>query len=126
MSSNDGSRQREPLEAPPCGHRGAVVLRRLRPVATVTDLSQLLARFEVADLDPELVPWLAAAAAELAQASGTPWRASGDDPPVALLRLVARVGIRHPCAGGPHTTRLVELLRTAQTGTGTVRPDAPG
>lgn len=79
--------------------------------ATASDVSSRLAQMRVADIDADVVPFLAAAAAELALVSGTSWRFSADDPPVALLRLIAKVTIRHPEAGGPHTARLLERLR---------------
>ena len=66
---------------------------------------------EVADIDPALLPFLAAAAAELASVAGIPWRFSTDDPAVALLRLIARATIVRPDASGPHTGRLLAQLR---------------
>ncbi len=78
--------------------------------ATASAVSGRLARLEVADIGPALVPHLAAAAAELALVSGIPWRFSSDDPPVALLRLVAKATIACPDASGPHTARLLALL----------------
>ncbi len=84
----------------------------LRPTrATAFDVNGCLARLEVADIDPMLVPHLAAAAAELGLLSGVPWRFSTDDPPVALMRMIAKVTMRHPDVGGPHTARLLDLLR---------------
>lgn len=81
-----------------------------RPHATAADANRQLARIQVADIEPSMVPFLAAAAAEMALASGTPWRISADDPAVALLRLIAKVGINHPHAGGPQTDRLLARL----------------
>ena len=77
---------------------------------TAADLARRLARIEVTDLDPPIVPYLAAAAAELAAVAGTPWKPTADALPVALLRMIARVGIVAPDAGGPHTARLCALL----------------
>ncbi|MGB3734768.1 MAG: hypothetical protein WA964_07420 [Ilumatobacter sp.] len=81
-----------------------------RPLATAADVNARLARTEVADLDERLVPYLAAAAAELALITAVPWRFSADDPPVALLRMIAKVTMRHPDVGGPHTARLLDQL----------------
>jgi hypothetical protein len=78
--------------------------------ATAADISARLARLEVADIDPTWVPYLSAAAAELASIAGIPWRFSTDDPAVALLRLIARATIANPDASGPHTRRLLERL----------------
>ena len=61
-----------------------------------------------------VLPAMAAAAAELALVAGVPWRFSLDDPPVALLRLIARIAIRAPDAGGPHTARLAAQLPAAR------------
>ncbi len=80
------------------------------PVATAAEVNARLARVEVAEIDPGLVPYLAAAVAELAQAVGVAWPSSTDDPPVALLRTIAKVTMRHPDVGGPHTGRLLRLL----------------
>lgn len=81
--------------------------------STAEAVNSHLARMEVADIGPQLVPYLAAAAAELALLAGIPWRFGADDPPVALLRLIAKVTLRDPRAGGPHTARLLDLLRCA-------------
>ena len=78
--------------------------------ATATDVSARLARLEVSDIDPAWLPFLAAAAAELALVAGISWRFSTDDPAVALLRLVAKATIACPDASGPHTSRLLALL----------------
>lgn len=75
-----------------------------------TDLNQRLARLEVADIEPDIVPFLAAAAAELALLADIPWRFSADDPPVALLRMIARATMARPQASGPHVARLVDRL----------------
>lgn len=81
-----------------------------RPAATIADVTSRLALLDVHDIDAALVPLLAAAAAEVAFATGIPWSRSGDDPPVALLRLIAKVAIRNPTAGGPHTDLLLSHL----------------
>jgi hypothetical protein len=81
-------------------------------VATAAGVNRRLGQLEVDDIDPALVPYLAAAAAELALVAGIPWRFGVDDPPVALLRMIAKVGIRCPDAGGAHTTRLFDRLGT--------------
>ncbi|MFN3257879.1 MAG: hypothetical protein ACE37B_19540 [Ilumatobacter sp.] len=78
--------------------------------ATAVEVNRRLATFEVGDIDRSLVPYLAAAAAELAMLANVAWRFSGDDAPVALLRLIAKITIRHPEIGGPHTHRLLEQL----------------
>lgn len=78
--------------------------------ATATEVNERLARIEVADLGAHIVPYLAAATAELALLAGKPWRLSADDPPVALLRMIAKVTMRQPHLGGPHTARLLEQL----------------
>lgn len=82
-----------------------------RTTTTATDVSARLARMEVDDIDPESLPFLAAAAAELASVAGIPWRFSTDDPAVALLRVIARATIASPNASGPHTARLLDHLR---------------
>jgi hypothetical protein len=81
-----------------------------RMTATAADVTARLARLDVADIDPEWMPFLAAAAAELASVAGIPWRFSDDDPAVALLRLIAKATIRCPDASGPHTARLLTRL----------------
>lgn len=78
--------------------------------ATAAQVNQRLARFAVADIETHLVPFLAAATAELALGAGIAWRFSSDDPAVALLRMIAKVAINSPSIGGPHTTRLLEEL----------------
>ena len=78
--------------------------------ATATQVNQRLALIEAADIETHLVPFLAAATAELALGAGIAWRLSSDDPAVALLRMIAKVAIRSPNVGGPHTTRLFEQL----------------
>ena len=80
--------------------------------ATAAEVCALLGQMEVADIEEApLVPYLAAAAAELALVSGIPWRFSADDPPVALLRVIAKIALRHPQAGGPHTARALAQLQ---------------
>ncbi len=78
--------------------------------ATAAAVNERLAQFEVADIGAQLVPYLAAAAAELAFLAGVSWRFGTDDPPVALLRMIAKVTMRQPHAGGPHTARLLDQL----------------
>lgn len=78
--------------------------------ATAADVSARLARLEVADIDPAWLPFLAAAAAELASVAGISWRFSTDDPAVALLRLIAKATITCPDASGPHLGRLLTQL----------------
>jgi hypothetical protein len=77
---------------------------------TAADVNRCLARIEIADIGATLVPYLAAAAAELALMADVPWRFSVDDPPVALLRMIAKVAIMQPHTGGPHTARLFDQL----------------
>jgi hypothetical protein len=81
-------------------------------VTTAAEVNRRLGQLEIDDIEPDLVPYLAAAAAELALVAGIPWRFGVDDPPVALLRMIAKVGIRHADAGGAHTTRLFDRLGT--------------
>jgi hypothetical protein len=86
--------------------------------ATAADLVSHLARVDACDLTPTLLPLLADAARELARAAGIAWSwppDGRDDPPVALVRLVARAAGRAPHAAGPHTARLVDVLRAAPT-----------
>lgn len=78
--------------------------------ATASAVNERLAQVEVAQIDDRLVPYLAAAAAELALLADIPWRFSADDPPVALLRMIARANLHQPTAGGPHTARLLQQL----------------
>lgn len=81
-----------------------------QPVATGADVCSHLGQLDVADITASLVPYMAAAAAELALTSGVPWRFSVDDAPVALLRVIAKATIKNPQAGGPHTARLLAQL----------------
>lgn len=74
-----------------------------------------LGRRRVEDIDAALTPFLAAAGAEVAAVAGVPWRFSSDDAVVLLLRLISRVAIVAPDAGGPHTTRLLDKLTAAPT-----------
>ncbi len=76
------------------------------PQPTASDVNGRLALIEVFDIKPSLVPYLAAAAAELALVAGMPWRFSTDDPAVALLRVIAKASFHQPLATGPHTARL--------------------
>lgn len=73
-------------------------------------MNQRLALLEVTDIEPHLVPFLAAATAELAPEAGIAWRLSNDDPAVALVRMIAKIAITSPDVGGPHTTHLLEQL----------------
>lgn len=77
---------------------------------TAADVSARLARMEIADIRPGSLPFLAAAAAELASVAGIPWRFSTDDPVVALIRVIAKATIACPDASGPHTARLLDHL----------------
>lgn len=78
--------------------------------ATAAQVNQCLAGLRVGEIPAQLIPFMAAAAAEMALGAGIPWRFSADDPPVALLRLIAKAGIKDPQAGGPHTDRLLAQL----------------
>jgi hypothetical protein len=78
--------------------------------ATAAEVSARLAQLEVTDIDAAWLPFLAAAAAELASVAGISWRFSSDDPAVALLRLIAKATIACPEASGPHTGRLLAQL----------------
>lgn len=78
--------------------------------ATAADLARRLALIDVHDIDDTLAPLLAAAAAEVAVETGIPWSHSPDDPPVAMLRLIALVARRNPTANGPQTARLIGRL----------------
>ena len=78
--------------------------------ATAADVVVLLARREVAGLAAAVRPLLADAAAELAARAGIAWSRSGSDTPVALVRLITTVAIRHPLAGGSCTARLHDAL----------------
>jgi hypothetical protein len=80
------------------------------PAATVADVAVHLGLLEIDDIDAELTALVAAAAAEVAHATGIVWSRDSDDAPVALLRLIAKVTIRNPTAGGPHTARLLDRL----------------
>ncbi len=80
------------------------------PPSTAAQANERLARIEVSEVSTRLVPYLAAAAAELALLAGVPWKFSADDPPVALLRMIAKAAMIRPHVGGPHTTRLYEAL----------------
>ena len=79
-------------------------------VATAADVTRRLALLDLNEIDAALVPLLAAAAAEVALVTGIAWRRSPDDPPVALLRLIAKVAVGNPTASGPHTARLLDRL----------------
>lgn len=78
--------------------------------AGAADVIDQLARIDVDEIGSSLRPHLSAAAAELALVSGVSWQYCDDDPPVALLRLIANIARRHPAAGGPHTSRLFDQL----------------
>ena len=73
------------------------------------ELCRRLGAIEPVDL-AEHTPAMAAAAAELALLVGIPWRFSADDPPIALLRMIARAAITAPAATGPHCDRLAAQL----------------
>ena len=66
----------------------------------------MLGQLRIGEIGDHLVPFLAAAAAELALGVDIRWRFSPDDPTVALLRFIAKVSLKNPDAGGPHTDRL--------------------
>lgn len=83
--------------------------------ASAADVTALLALVEVVDLDPTVVEALTDAAAELAAHAGIPWLRRTDDPPVALVRMITKVAIRCPMAGGPHTALLHDRLRASAT-----------
>lgn len=78
--------------------------------ATAADVTRHLALIGVNDIDLTLLPLLAAAAAELAPMAGITWPSGGDDPPIALVRLITKVAVRNPNAGGRHTARLLDRL----------------
>lgn len=61
---------------------------------------------------------MAAAAAELALLAGIPWRFGADDPPIALLRMIARASLVAPDAGGPHCDRLADELESTPRAVG--------
>ena len=83
-----------------------------RPFHRAKDVNERLADFAVDELTAELVPYLAAAAAELAYAAAIAGHTAGGEGVVALLRKIAKVAITHPEAGGIHTDRLGELLES--------------
>lgn len=93
--------------------------------ATAAEVTARLAHLDVADIDPEWLPLLAAAAAELASIAGIPWRFSTDDPPVALLRLLAKVTRICPDVSGPHTGRLLVRLGEVRQMAGPARGGHP-
>lgn len=73
---------------------------------------ELLAHVHPGAIDAQLLPLLAAAATEAALDAGIEWRLSGDDPPVALLRLLARAALTNPDAGGQSVRTLIGALTT--------------
>ncbi|MEX2293342.1 MAG: hypothetical protein WD691_06095 [Acidimicrobiales bacterium] len=79
--------------------------------ASAAQVTRRLALLKVTDIEAHLLPFLAAAAAEMTFEADIPWRLSTDDPAVALLRLIAKVAIMSPHVGGPHTARLLDQLR---------------
>lgn len=89
--------------------------------ATAAQVNQRLGGLLVVEIEDQLVPFMAAAAAEMALGAGIPWQFSADDPPVALLRLIAKAGIKDPQAGGPHTDRLLARLELPTSGRAVVR-----
>lgn len=78
--------------------------------ATAAEMARHLGMLDMDDLDATLLPLVAAAATEVASLTGIPWRHDSDDPPVALLRLIAKVAVQNPTAGGPHTAHLLDRL----------------
>ena len=74
------------------------------------DVNRRLSELAVSDLTQELIPYVAAAAAELAQFAAVTGHGPGGDGDVGFLRKIAKVAIAHPNAGGIHTHRLGELL----------------
>ena len=94
-----------------------------RPRLAQSVCHALLAVDPITDLPAHQLPFLAAAAAELALCTGIRWSFSQDDPPVALLRMVAKAAIIDPDAGGPHCRRLLdELTATAAAERGGEHP----
>lgn len=83
---------------------------RTAAAASVSDVVDRLASIDVDDIDPALAVDLSAATAELALPAGLSWTFRADDPPIALLRMLARIAMRCPDAGGPHTARLLDRL----------------
>jgi|GEM_PF-2619420 len=83
---------------------------RTDKTATAAEVNEVLAQHDVADIAGDLVPYLAAAAAELALLAEIPWRFSVDDPAVTFLRLIAKVAIAKPNTGSEHTSRLRDVM----------------
>lgn len=80
------------------------------------DVNKRLGEFAVSELTPELVPFIAAAAAELVHIAAIAGHMPGGEGVVALLRKIAKVAIAHPEVGGIHTHRLGELLECEARG----------
>lgn len=83
------------------------------PTATASEVNAAVARLDVGDITPEMLPYLAGAAAELAQLAGITARFSADDAPVTFLRMIAKVALTHPHLTGPHTDKLLWHLQPA-------------
>lgn len=76
---------------------------------TIADVARRLGLVDVDDLGADQLVALAAAATEAATATGIAWP-PGDDPPVALVRLLATAARRNPAMTGPAAQRLLDLL----------------
>ena len=83
------------------------------PTATASEVNAALARLDVGDITPEMLPYLAGTAAELAQLAGITARFSADDAPVTFLRMIAKVALTQPDLVGPYTGKLREHLQPA-------------
>lgn len=79
-------------------------------LASATDVNEALGRFLMSEIPPYITPFLAAAGAELALIADIDWRFGTDVPAVGMVRLIARVAIVAPHAGGLHTQRLADQL----------------
>ncbi len=74
------------------------------------DLNAALAQFEISDLGSQEAPLLAAAAAELVAELDLRWPMTGDDSPVVLVRIIAKIASKRPDAGGRHVDHLLDHL----------------
>jgi hypothetical protein len=83
--------------------------------ANAAEVTRAIAQVDVDAIDASTVALMAAAAGELALATGISWGVDNDDPPVALVRLIATVARRNPTAGGSHTTLLHDHLTRVRT-----------